>query len=334
MNVAYRPLWTVEVRHPFHGGACDELAFIVPPRTRSALAGARALARERDGRLQVLVETSDGQPLAALAGRRFVFGLVPRHAGFAYYTKLPPLAGGEAVLYANDDDPRALDAPRAVELTGHRPLLAPRTTARPCTLQLVEDATASRSTFTLNASEDAVALPGPLQPGAWRLDESTDAGSSTRSLLAEPDLAATMPWGVLALTVHADHLVQGVDFAIELEARSDVLRYYVVGQRYSQSEIDMLSVEDTGFDQDARGKLSFARIPSQDFAEPHLPLAALGDTGEARVVLFEAQSDLPRRARGARGIGLRRGDDLLIDSLPQPGADRPDAQFVVHLRKP
>ena len=55
----------------------------MPPATERALAGAHAMARQRDGRLLVLIETDEGgQPLSALAGGRFLFGLKPREPSF------------------------------------------------------------------------------------------------------------------------------------------------------------------------------------------------------------------------------------------------------------
>ena len=70
-TIRFRTLWTIEVRHAFHGGASDVRAFVVPPSTALALAGAHAMARERDGRLLVLVETDEaGLPLSAIVGPR------------------------------------------------------------------------------------------------------------------------------------------------------------------------------------------------------------------------------------------------------------------------
>ena len=52
---------------------------------------------------------------------------------------------------------------------------------------------------------------------------------------------------------------------------------------------------------------------------------------EASFALFEAQAIVARRARGPTGLELHRNGDMLIGNLPQPRAERHDAQFVVHL---
>ena len=114
MISAYRTLWTVAVRHDFRGGACDDLAFVVPAATRDALAGMRALVREQAGVLHVLIGVdSDGEPLGECAGRRLVFGLAPRDACFTQYTAPFTLGPGETPLFANAASPDALDAARS-----------------------------------------------------------------------------------------------------------------------------------------------------------------------------------------------------------------------------
>jgi len=119
--IRFRATWTVQVQHGFRqpGSPGDELEFLVPPATRSRLAGLRAMARERDGRLHVLIELDATlQPVAGsgVLGQTLLFGLLPRHPGFGLYTQLPAVALGEVPLWANDVDPHSLAAPRGVVL--------------------------------------------------------------------------------------------------------------------------------------------------------------------------------------------------------------------------
>lgn len=334
MSIVFRPLWTIEVRHAFHGGACEELAFVVPPRTLSALAGARAIARERDGRLHVLLEVdSVGDPIAAQPGMRFVFGLVPRSTRFHNYTQPEDLQPGQAALFSNSAGTDALQI-RGVRIVGERPTITPGSSQRPSVIRVIDDSERVRWTHTLGTAEETVTLPGIWPVGPLQLEESGSGPSLVQSLFVEPDLAAAGVWGVLDLTVHPDHIANGAEFAVELQARSDQLRYYVVASRYSQSEFDGLTVKDTGFASDARSEVPFVRVLPAAFDAQHLPASLLDAHGTSRIVLFEAQAQVVRRERGARGIALRRNGEVLIDSLPQPGADRSDAQFVVHLSKP
>ena len=55
MTIRFRSLWTIDARHGFFGGSSDVLQFIVPASTQMALAGARAIARERNGVLNLLI---------------------------------------------------------------------------------------------------------------------------------------------------------------------------------------------------------------------------------------------------------------------------------------
>ena len=68
------------------------------------------------------------------------------------------------------------------------------------------------------------------------------------------------------------------------------------------------------------------------FGSGRLSPALLDAGGTRSIVLFEAETAVARRARGPHGFELHRNGELLIGNLPQPGAERTDAQFVVHLR--
>jgi hypothetical protein len=54
----------------------------------------------------------------------------------------------------------------------------------------------------------------------------------------------------------------------------------------------------------------------------------------ARVVLFRSQGLVARRAAGRRKVQLLKGPEVLIANLPQPAADRANADVVIHLSKP
>jgi hypothetical protein len=331
-TIRFGPLWTIGVEHAFHGGgAAEVLDFIVPPSTARALAGARALARVHGGRLHVLVERDEaGVPLAPLAGRRFVFGLRPRAASFALVTTPLPVPPGEVPLWDNRADAGTLGAPQGVRLSGPQLRIVPDAVERPLTLRLFDAADALHAQTVLGPGAESWTLPGLYPEGsAWRV-EAQGAGAATGwRLRVEPELLDV--WGLLELTVDATHLAGGQAFTLAFAAPSETLRYYVVATRYSAAEFDQVSIVDAGAAADARPPIAFQRTLPADFAPGHLSPALLDPSGAARVALFEAQSPVARRVRGPTGIELRRNGDVLIGHLPQPGAERPDAQFVVHL---
>lgn len=333
MNSAFRRLWTVAVSHEFRGGPCDDLAFVVPPATRDTLAGMQALVRERDGVLHVLIAVDeDGNPLGDCVGRRLLFGLAPRSRSFTQYTQLPALPPGETPLFANEAAANALDAaPRGVELTGPAPTIAPRLAARPLDLTLTRPDCTPLAGARLGPADAGWVFRG-TDAGEFVVSESSAGGlTASRRLLVEPGLAADPPWGVLSLTASAGHVADGHAFTLAFTARSAVLRYYVVVKPASDADFASIQVEDHGAVGDARPAVTFTRL-LPPFGGDRLAPALLDPGGTRRIVLFEAQTPVARRAAGPHGFELHRNGEVLIGNLPQPGAERSDAQFVVHLR--
>jgi hypothetical protein len=334
---AYRTLWTVAVHHEFRAGACDDLAFIVPAATREALAGMRALVREHDGVLRVLIGVDDeGEPLGECTGRRLVFGLAPRDAWFVQYTAPLAIGPGETPLFANEASPDALDpTPRGVELTGPLPQITPRLAARPVDLSVATPSGSPLTSARLQATDATWQFRGASEAGEVVVSESAAGGqTATRRLFIEPTLAAMPAWGLLSLTASAAHVATGCTFTLSFAARTDTLRYYLVVKPTNDDDLDSIHVEDNGAAADGRPTIAFNRVLPAAFGAGHLSPALLDAGGTRQIVLFEAQSPVARRARGPHGFELHRNGEVLIGALPQPGAERSDAQFVVHLSKP
>lgn len=335
MNTAFRRLWMVAVRHAFRGGPSDDLTFVVPPVTRAALAGMHALVRERDGVLHVLIAVDgDGNPLGDCVGRRLLFGLAPRSPGFTQYTLLPALPASETPLFANEASADALDpAPRGVELAGPAPAIVPRLTARPLDLNITRPDGTPLASARLGPT-DASWVFRAADAGEFVVKESAAGGlTASRRLLVEHGLATDPPWGILSLTATASHVANanGHAFTLGFTARSERLRYYVVVKPSSDADFASIQVEDHGAAGDGRPPVAFTRL-LPPFGGDRLAPALLDPGGTRKIVLFEAQTPVARRATGPHGFELHRNGEVLIGNLPQPGAERSDAQFVVHLR--
>lgn len=329
-RIAFRTLWTIEVQHAFFGGACAALAFIVPTATARTLAGAHAMVRVRDGRLIVLIEVDEANaPLAALAGLRLQFGLKPREASFDLITVPLGLPRGDSAVWDNAADPDALAGPRPVRVSGEQLRLAPRAADRPLTMRLFDAGNVQRGQTVLHVGDEAWTLPGLYTRGEWRVEEQAAGPAANWALLVEPDLVGA--WGLLGLVVDDGHIAAGNAFTLAFAARSDTLRYYVVANRFGEAEFNQVQVLDAGFNTEARTQILFDRIDAADFDSSHLAPELLDPTGSARIALFEAHTTVTRRARGPGGFELHRNGDVLVGNLPQPGAERCDAQFVVHL---
>lgn len=335
MNTGFRTLWTVSVSHAFHGGRCDALAFVVPAATQDALKAMRAMAREIDGRLHVLIEEdADGHALIDGAGRTLVFGLAPRSAAFVQYTADMGLQPGQQALFANAASLDAIDAqPTGVRITGSRVGIAPQRSERPLTLRAITADGLPKAHMTLAPTDASWQWDAGALQGEVLVTEEALAGVvlARQRLFIAPGL--TDCWGVLSLTVSADHVAHGHDFILTLPAREDVLRYYVLVKPANQADFDSIQIQDQGAATDSRSPLTFTRhVPP--FGQGRLSPDLLDPGHTRQLVLFEATAPIARQARGPHGIALQRQGEVLIGDLPQPGADRSDAQFVVHLSKP
>lgn len=338
MQIRFHPLWTVTVEHAFFGGVCDALEFSVPPATAQALAGLHAIARQHDGRLHVLLEVDEaGQSVSspdALAGRMLHFGLRPRSTSFDTFSAPHGLPRGQRPWWNNALDPAVLGGPGGLLLSGPRLRVDPASAARPATMRVLTAAGAERAAFALGPGEEGFTLPQAWPDGEWRIEETVLGVTSMRSVLVDPSLAHDGTWGVLSLRIDAAHLAAGQEFDLAFAARVDTLRYYVVADHFSAAEFDEVDVHDGGFAAEGRPQIAFQRLLPAAFGPSHLAPALLDSSGAARIALFESQATLARRARGPTHIELQRNGDVLMGHLPSPGADRTDAQFVVHLSKP
>ena len=149
-----------------------------------------------------------------------------------------------------------------------------------------------------------------------------------------PDLAREGVFGVVEVRIAAGLYEAPAAFEIAFAARQETLRYYLVAERYSAADIDQLTVSDTGFGEEGRPEVQFTKVPAAAFTPAEIPPALLGGAADATVVLFRSQAPVARRQRGRRKIQLNRNGEVLIEHLPQPGAERATADLIVHLSKP
>lgn len=344
MKTDVRLLVTLGVRHSFYGEEAPSLArFVVPPSTAALLAGHRALLREAGGLCCVLGEEDPDLPgHTALAGRTLLLGLAPLDAAWDRYTRPPLPAAPEGSrptpCWTNTAAPGALDAePLAVWPCGRRPSLAMRQHERPLAWRLTDAQGALLLQGRLLPGQDRLGPPRELPDGLLQLEErdaATDALLARRWLLVEPTLAAAAPWGLVALRLDDSMAQASVHLRVPLAAREDLLRYYVVTAGWAGSEIDSLLVEDATPGLPPEQRLGFTRLEPWQAGEDalgRLPRELLGAQAGSRVILFEAERPASRAGRSPRRLQLRSQQRVLVERLPQPGATRADAQFVVHL---
>lgn len=346
MKRSLHVLGTLDVGHSFFAEpSAGLMRFLLPPSSAALLRGSQSLSRDVRGLWALLAEQDDAAPLPGpLHGRTLLLGLQPLDPGLDRYTR-PPLPAPPAdspVLrpcWRNSVAPGALDAaPLAVELCGQRPRLQPLSTQRPLDWRLLDAAGQPLLSGRLGATQAVPSLVADLPIGLLRWQEHDPVSATLlaeRWLCIEPALAEAAPWGVVALRLDDAFAQQAAHWQLTLQPREDVLRYYVVGRGWAAPEMASLQVSDATPGLPVPDRLSFTRIDdwSGDPPDsPRLPAAMLlGAAADAQVVLFEAQRSQARRSRPDHRLQLLSDQRLLVEHLPQPGAARSDAQFVVHL---
>jgi hypothetical protein len=337
MTIRFKPLFTLAVTHTYYGGACRDLGFVLPPGAEPLLRGGRLISKVLDGRLHVLFEAAeDGTPVASMAGRTLRIGLKLLNPHFPNFTVLPVDPAAGVALYTNAANPGTLGAPEAVRLTGpvfshalqeaDRPVIVTLLDADGLTLaeQTVSDAGRAEVSFDLTGQEPGFRKLEELYPGNVK---------RTADLFLDPELAREGVFGVAEVRIDAGFYDASAAFNIAFEARQETLRYYLVVKKYSAAELDQLTVSDAGFTEEGRPEITFTKVPAAAFTPAEIPPPLLGGA-ESTVVLFRSQAPVARRERGRRKIRLNRNGDVLVEHLPQPGAERATADLIVHLSKP
>jgi hypothetical protein len=340
VKISFAPLAEVSVAHSYYPGACTDIEFVASRGTLELMRGGRVLVRDLGGSLRLLYEAeSPGIPLSSLAGKILCFGLRLRNPCFDNVTKPVISDGTLAPYYANAVAPGVLDAPVGVSLVAgvysHTPLLP----QRPVALTLRSAAGSALDFQSLDqaaASYDLRRLPA----GEYSVEESYGAGVvRQRRLFIDTELQAAGVWGLLTLRVDANFYASAPKLTLAFEARSETLNYYVVTRRLQDEEFDALKVTDAGFSAEGRPEITFERfdspLPPSFLSESVLlPPAPEPDEPSARVAVFQSQTQVARRQRGLTKLRLARGATVLIEHLPLPGPERPNAELIVHLSKP
>lgn len=332
MSIHFRTLLEVEIEHGYYRGLCGDIDFVVPG-SEAALAAGKLLTRVRDGRLRVLFEADDaGNPLRDIHGTTLLIGLRVTNPYFANFTEAPVASGG-LVLYGNRADPRAFDQPLAADFIAPRQRIVPAQATRPLTLLWQYQGASLVEQTLLAGQEDALFETRDWPLGRYLLTETAAGPAQASHWLQSPALASEQLWGVLALTVDRNFYPNSPTFRVQLQARSEQLKYYVVAQNFGATEFGQLQLADAGAGEQGRAVLNFDRVLPAAFTADDLPPSVLGDA-DARIVLFQSSLPVARRAGGYRKLQLRRNAEVLVQHLPQAGSDRAQARFIVHLAKP
>ncbi|MEO8602744.1 MAG: hypothetical protein ABI629_09220 [bacterium] len=331
MNSRFAPLLHLSVAGPSAGDPYPNMEFAVPYDTARALRRGRALLRRRAGTLVVLAERGDdaGAP-RWLAHQRLRFGLLPRDPAFAIAMELPGEPAAVAV-YGNADVATALDPPTGARLAGTVLRHTIARAARPLQVDLTDSAGARRERLTLGADDAATSVSFDLAnatPGLYTVRESPAADGDATRYYVDPELVGEPLVGIVELQVAAAFYDAAPTFQAAFPPRRERLRYYVV-VRGPAAAAAQLAVDDDGGILDGRPRIEFDAVPAAEIVADPIAAQLAADGGQ--VVSFRSRSLEPRRPGGRRKIRLMRNAEVLIDHLPSPTAEQPQATMTLHL---
>jgi hypothetical protein len=331
MNISFQHLCTVSVEHAYYASACRDFAFVNLGGTADLMRRGRLLVREIDGRLHVLYEVDEaGAPISALTGETLFIGLRQLNASFSNFTSPVLSDAAFTPLFTNGTQATVFDAAQGVRLVSSSFAPLPQENGRPVKLQLSDargHALVSR-THTSTGPAPAFDLRS-FSTGVYSLLEDYGGGlTRSRTLFLDGSEAARSVWGILALRVDASFYAQPanaapLNVALSLGARSETLKYYIVAPGF---DVSTLSIDDEGNNGPGASKLGFVK------AAPDLPASVLG-TDLANTTMFSSLSPVARSERGLRKLHLKHGADTFIEHLPQPSAERSQAQLIIRLTK-
>lgn len=337
MRVHFKSLFTLEITHDYYlGGLCPELEFVVASQMPAFIEG-RLLARVLNGRLHLLYEAKDDdQAYRKVTGSTLWIGLRQSAPAFSNFT-LNAAPAGDSLLYQNRTDPETFDPPLSIHLLqSQQQTVTPENTSRPLQLrwkQVRDGVPHLIAEHTLNTGENSATFATDLwSAGHYQLESQTVGPPQLSHWLHVPAFAGATLWGVVAVTIDEGFYATAPTLQLELQARSETLRYYVVASNFGNSEFAQLQLVDAGALEQNRPALSFERIAAADFAPEDIPASSL-QSANSKVVLFRSQQPVARRAGGYRKLQLRRNAEVLVQHLPQAGSDRAQAHFIVHLAK-
>ena len=269
-------------------------------------------------------------------GRTLRFGLLVLNPQFGNFTEgFDPRAAKS--FYKNGTMPTALDAPVEVVLVGRMCTHSLKDAARPVIVTLKNASGAALRTEEVTAEADRPEVSfdlSRLPPGVLAVEEQyPDDITFTSAYYADPELQQQGAIGVIEISIDSSFYTTAPAFEVAFDARQETLKYYLVARNYTNGEFTQLQVEDAGFAEEGRAEIAFTKVDAAAFTPAEIPAEILGGAG-AKVVLFKSQALVARQQQGRKKIQLVRNNDVLIEHLPQPGADRTKADLIIHLSKP
>lgn len=332
----HREFIRVQVTHAYRGGACPDVAFVIPSDTARTLARGRMLVRRHPGALSLLLECTDaGVPRVELDALLRI-GVRVSNPHFENFTDLPWAAQQQLRVFRSAVAPDTLAPPTEATLVGLTPAFVLARTTRPVMIAVRDANNEDVWTETRGDGDDRSEVScdfRSLAPGRYTLVQADVDETSNTNLYIDAELRAQGCIAAVELGLTPAVYARTNTWTLAFEARSEPLRYWVVAKGLSNSEIDNLAVSDEGWTEDGRTRLMFDKLSAADFDSADAATAARIAGGED-VLLFQSTTNVARSQTPLRKLQLGRNGDVVVPNLPLPGPERATAEMIIHLTKP
>lgn len=330
----FKILFTLQISHTYYQTGFNDVIIRALMDTVQLLNRGRLLQKVHNGVLYILFEVDQtGDPIAELTGETLRFGVQLLNPYFSNFTDFG--FNSSHYWYTNPREPTQLAGPTPVQLVG-RLFNTPLTQAdRPVTASLRDRTGQLIHHRVISTSENSLLtfdLSGQ-KPGLYSLEEQYPATTVTTPYYFDAELQQSGSFGVAEITINQELYSTAPEFTITFQARQETLKYYVVANRYTDAELQQLSITDAGFAEENRPEIRFSTEFPATFTTEELSPAWLGNS-HSKLVLFKSQAPVVRQQKARRNIRLLRNGDVLIPHLPQPSASHTTADLIIHLSKP
>jgi hypothetical protein len=336
MMTQFIPLFTLGFTHPYYTADCQDFDFVLARSTAETMKDGKLLAKVLRGKLVLLFEADAAKaPLLTMTGTTLRIGLRLVNPWFGNVTDFNLGFGPSKPLYRNLTAPASLNPALPVTLVGDIFSHALSNASRPVTVILKDAASQNRTIETITSAADRPVISFDLTGGTaglYSVEEVYTASSVSKNYYADPEFQGQGIFGIVEIKIDAGFYTAAPNFKIVFTAKQEPLKYYLVAKNYSPADFNMLSISDQGFGEEGRTEITFTKVASGSFTNAEIPLALLNEGG-AQVVLFKSAT-IDRSEKPRRKIQLRKTTDVLITHLPQPGAEKPNSDLIIHVAKP
>ena len=337
----FRTLFKATISHTYYSQGCRDFIFIIPADTAQLLKSGKLIAKMREDKLYVLFEADETDTaLVSIEGKTLRIGLKLLNPFFSNFTDLDFDFNSSRPLYQNLSTPDALDAAQAITLVGKVFSHSLADTERPVTVTLKDAKGQVLQTDTITATNDRLTVSYDLTgqaAGAYSVEESYSGNTKTTAYYSDAELQGEGIFGVIEIKIDSTFYTRPPEFVLSFAAKQETLKYYVVAKNYRDSEFAQLSVLDAGFTGEGRTQINFTKVIPDDFTEDDISPTLLGN-GDAQIALFKSETAVTRQEKARKNIQLQKqkngGVEELIKHLPQPAADKANADLIVQLVKP